>query len=324
MRTVRDALTLAIEDWSARGVGYTDTQRAGNLLKTEIARLPLEDVTPSRLRLWLLTERRNGRNPGGIIKVAQVLTRALKLAHEEGWIPQAIRCPTPKPPPPRVEHFTPEEMAKVLREAREGVYKDGLKWLYLTTCRSKDMRTLEWRDTKAWQEGTGEYVPPPDEDRGYGYVTFKRTKSQEPRTLPLTEALVEILARRWEMRSVSVIQGQQKIAEHPPSAYVFHYMGRPISGESLRRHFNIASNAAGFHDRRVHDLRRSGITALMHAGVPAHVAMQISGHRSYKVFMDYCQSRPEDLYEALEKQEDSLHARKGRFRFHEIENGPSV
>jgi integrase len=65
--------------------------------------------------------------------------------------------------------------------------------------------------------------------------------------------------------------------------HIFIYEnGQPI--RSPRKSWLMATEAAGLPGLLVHDLRRSGVMAMIRAGIPQVTAMKLSGHRSDSVF----------------------------------------
>jgi len=57
--------------------------------------------------------------------------------------------------------------------------------------------------------------------------------------------------------------------------------------KSYKTAWTRATQAAGLPHRLVHDLRRTGVRSLRLAGVPEHVAMQLTGHKTRSVFDRY-------------------------------------
>jgi integrase len=113
-----------------------------------------------------------------------------------------------------------------------------------------------------------------------------QAKAKRPRTLPIYGDMAEWL--HW--------QDQQRVAG---CDLVFHWNGKPL-GSHLKG-WDKACTAAGLTGLHFHDLRRSATRNMERAGIPRHVAMQISGHRTENVYRRYDIVVEADLKAAGEK-----------------------
>ena len=131
-------------------------------------------------------------------------------------------------------------------------------------------------------------------DRDGGRILLRRalSKNGEPRVLPLTGDLAEIIERRWRGREYQVVGGGTALARH-----VFHRHGTPVG--DFRKAWRNACMAAGVASAIFHDLRRSAVRNLDRAGVSQAVAMQISGHKTASVYRRYRIVDEEDMRRAL-------------------------
>ncbi len=87
-----------------------------------------------------------------------------------------------------------------------------------------------------------------------------------------------------------------------PSDYVFtREDGERI--QDFRGAWTAATKAAGVPALLVHDLRRSAVRRMIQRGIPQHVAMLISGHRTVSVFQRYAIVDAIDLRDAARKLE---------------------
>jgi len=143
---------------------------------------------------------------------------------------------------------------------------------FQTGCRRSEILKIRWRqvdfDTRSIRLEAGE------------------TKNKAARILPMTKVVEEMMKRRREERD----------AKWPQAQFVFTRDGRPI--KSFRTGWESACQAAGVPEILFHDLRRSGVRNLIHAGVPEKVAMSISGHKTRSIFDRYTIVDERDLKRA--------------------------
>jgi integrase len=91
-------------------------------------------------------------------------------------------------------------------------------------------------------------------------------------------------------------EAQQRTGQIIP--WVFHHEGTPIKG--FRKSWETAVNKAGLPGRIFHDFRRSAVRNLIRAGVPAKIAMQLTGHKTRSIFERYnITEEGEDLANAV-------------------------
>jgi integrase len=83
--------------------------------------------------------------------------------------------------------------------------------------------------------------------------------------------------------------------------YVFTRDGQRI--RDFRGVWARVIKAADFPALHVHDLRRSAIKRMIQRGIPQHVAMQISGHKTIAVFHRYAITSHSDLIDAARRLE---------------------
>lgn len=131
------------------------------------------------------------------------------------------------------------------------------------------------------------------------------TKTGQPRTLPLTGDLL------------NVVRGQRKLrdTQFPECPYVFFYTrriqggnrkngGRTEPGDpirSIRDAWHTACEEVGLAGLLFHDLRRTAARNMRKAGVHPHTIMLITGHRTDSMFRRYDIQDNKDLREAANR-----------------------
>ena len=147
------------------------------------------------------------------------------------------------------------------------------------------------------------------------------TKTGQPRTLPLTGDLLDVIRARRELRD----------AQFSSCPYVFFYTRRIQGGNrsnggqtkpgdpirSIRDAWHTACDKVGVAGLLFHDLRRTAVRNMRKAGVHPHTIMLITGHRTDSMFRRYGIQDNRDLREAAHRTAAYLNEQL-------IENGDSL
>lgn len=104
------------------------------------------------------------------------------------------------------------------------------------------------------------------------------TKTQKPRTIPLTPAALRVLARE-------------------PLQLDGRLFG--LTADAITKAFNRTCKAAGVVDLRVHDLRHEAISRLFEKGLEIQEVAAISGHTDWKMLKRYTHVLPAEIAKKL-------------------------
>ena len=125
------------------------------------------------------------------------------------------------------------------------------------------------------------------------------SKNGQPRTAYLSTDTTRLLAEQRER----VVALDRLLGRVLPDVFVHTEKG-PLQGQR-QREFNkawrSACRKAGYTGTLLHDLRRSGVRAMVRSGTPESVAMRISGHATVAVFKRYDIVSDQDLREARDR-----------------------
>lgn len=234
------------------------------------------DISLDRVRSYVRERQREGAANGSINRELAALKRAFTLATRAGKLASAPYIPLLEENNSR-RGFLDHGGFLALRDALPAHLKDPVTFLYLSGWRVSEMRTLEWRDV----------------DLADHQVRLRpeESKNKRGRVLPLRGELREIFGRARQNRR----------AECP---FVFHDEGEPIG--DFRKAWNTACKKAGVSRIIVHDLRRTAVRNMVRAGIPERVAMELSGHKTRRIFDRYNIVSDEDLNAATDRLEDHL------------------
>jgi len=245
------------------------------------------DITAKRIRDYQQHRLTEQAEAATINRETVALHRMFCLATKLGRLAIAA-CPVF---PDRLEENTPRQ--GFLEQAEyEGIrahlppdYQDVLDFGYLTGWRRREVTGLTWDEV----------------DLAGGVVRLHpaRSKSKQPRLLPLSLPLRDVLERRLAARQ-------------PESVLVFHKQGRPVG--DWRKTWHVACLKAGLYitvgtgkaakkipTKTFHDLRRTAARNYIRSGVPERVAMALLGHKTRSVFDRYNIVNEADLTQAVGK-----------------------
>ena len=234
------------------------------------------DITPDRVGAYVRDRQREGAANGSINRELAALKRAFTLATRAGKLTSAPYIPLLEENNSR-RGFLDHGGFLALREALPNHLKDPVTFLYLSGWRVSEMRTLEWRDVDL--KGREICLRP------------ERSKNKEGRPLPLRGELLELFERA-------------RAGRRPDCPFVFHDGGEPIG--DFRKAWKTACKAAGVSAIIVHDLRRTAVRNMVRAGIPERVAMELSGHKTRRIFDRYNIVSNEDLAVATERLQSHL------------------
>jgi integrase len=118
-----------------------------------------------------------------------------------------------------------------------------------TGCRREEGLALKWTQVDLRNKG----------------VTFFKTKSGRPRTVPLTQD------------AIAAIKSMPRTSKTP---YVFYHPASLTRWSEAKDPWEEAREAAGYPRLRIHDLRHAYAIKLAEAGVPMEVISEMLGHHS--------------------------------------------
>ena len=127
----------------------------------------------------------------------------------------------------------------------------------------------------------------------------EHSKNGKPRTAYLSPATTALLAQQRER----VVALGSQINRIIPDVFVHTGKG-PLQGQRVRefnKAWRSACDQAGYNGVLLHDLRRSGVRAMVRAGVPESVAQRISGHATAAVSRRYDITSDQDLRDARDR-----------------------
>jgi len=256
--TFEDLATMLLTDYEINGKRSVESVRLSLRHLKEFFGLDRAlDITADRIAKYVRERQKEGAANGSINRELAALKRAFTLATRAGKIGSAPHIPLLEENNSR-RGFLDHGGFLALRDGLLDHLKDPVTFLYLSGWRVSEMRTLEWRD-----------VDLPGQEL---CLRPEVSKNKDGRPLPLRGELLEIIQRAHDKR-------------RPDCRFVFHDKGEPIG--DFRKAWKTACKNAGFIGIIVHDLRRTAVRNMVRAGIPERIAMELSGHKTRRVFDRY-------------------------------------
>lgn len=251
-----------------------------NHLREPFAHIRAADLGTAHVKDYEKKRKAKGRGNATINRELAILRRAFSLGmeHEPPLVTRVPRIAELAENAPRKGFFEAKVFERLCGELPPDV-RDVAIFAYWTGCRKSEILGLRWTQV----------------DFDDSTVRLEVTKNGEPREIPLSGELFEVLFHR-----------RAEAAAWPGSPWVFSREGRRIvnfytAWRSACERAGLTGDAA-----LLHDLRRTGVRNLIRAGVPEKVAMLISGHKTRSVFDRYHIVQGDDLKDAMKKLEKHL------------------
>jgi integrase len=269
-----------------------DYVRKGNRSRLEYKLTHLAEVFAGDLALTITTARidryadarvASGAAAATVNRELAALRRAFRIAVRKQLLPTMPVVTLLPEDNVREGFIDPPEFARLLGKLREldaPAVADAAEFAYLTCFRRSNALGAVWPWFKLELDRSGTVVG------GSVRLPGAVTKNKKPLALPLTGALLALVARRWT----------QRVPECP---FVFHRAGRPLG--RFAAPWNAACHAVGLPRMLFHDLRRSGARNYRRAHVGEKVIQRIGGWKTTSMFERYNVLDERDLADAGER-----------------------
>ena len=201
--------------------------------------------------------------------------------------------------------LTAEQSRRFLENAMQTAYGPVFAVALTTAARPSEYLALKWQDIN-WERGTVSVARTLEKvSGGWRFAETKRARSR--RVIKLQEWVLELLQHlSTKTNPKSACSGWHEAAD-----LIFTTSsGRPVDSDKLARTFKSVLRKAGLPAIRLYDLRHTGATLALAAGVPPKVVSEQLGHASAAFTLDiYSHVLPHMQEEAAAKVEAVLTGR---------------
>jgi len=288
---------------SIRKSTITETRKAMSDFISAVGNIDFSRVTireGERYRQYLLDE---GNGASTVIKKLKCMKHIFQLAVDRGQLEcnPLKRLKAPKAPKKKIEIYTEEECARMIKAA--GELKQSLRWDLLialaleTGMRKGELLNLTWRDVN-FEKASIDISPKADTKETWQW----QIKDVDRRTIPITEKMVSILAdfqigrpggypyvfipdERYDY--IQDLRRQEKPAPTDRNKLITNFS----------RTFKKILKKASVRHREFHDLRSTIITNWLYNGLKEHEVMRLAGHSSFETTHKFYLAVQTDLYD---------------------------
>lgn len=283
-KKVREARTLHFEGYVSRFVdgclkqdwadSWADAER---ILKTyavpKLKGRPLPAIERSEIREVTDALR---DTPALARKAHAVLSRLFNWAVEEGDMPKALNPMAGMKPPPKPKDrkrvLSPDEIAAAWRASYKlhGPFGPFVRLLFATLQRRNEVAGLPWKEV--------------DQQRSLWKIDGARAKNDEDHLVPLNAlAMTELAALGWSRRGLALtttgttaISGFSRM-----KAQLDKHMLAELQALADKRSEALGEDPhpVTLEPWRLHDIRRSGTTAMQSLGVPVEHTEAVLNHK---------------------------------------------
>ena len=256
-------------------------RRTERQLMPFFAGLRVVDITTDRVRAYTGKRQEEGASNATINRELAALKRMFSLGAKmtPPKVSRVPHIPMLKESSVRQGFFEHGEYLALRRELPRHL-KPVVAFGYYTGARKGEILGLKWRQVDLTTHTV--------------HLDPGTTKNDQPRTIPVRGALLEVLRTQKFIRDL----------HFPQCEFVFSHAGERIG--SFYVAWKSACKRAGVSGKLFHDLRRTAVRNMVRAGVHERVAMSISGHKTRSVFDRYNIVAERDLHEAIRRVETHL------------------
>jgi integrase len=277
-----------------------------------LGRHRLDRLTPEHLERFYIKLDAEGLAPATVLQIHRILSRALKVAVQRGYISRnvATLVDAPSAQPREIQPLTLDEAQRMVRLAtgqRNGTRWSvalalglrqgealGLRWRYVNF--EAAALTVRWQLQRlAWQHGCADphtcslkrhhgncpadctaHARTCPQRTGGGLVLTELKTAKSHRAIAFPAALVQALKAE---RAAQLVERMAAGSRWHDGDFVWcQANGRPIGEHADWDGWKALLKAAKVRDARLHDARPTVATLLLAQGVDQRVVMEILGH----------------------------------------------
>ncbi len=160
----------------------------------------------------------------------------------------------------RLRFLSEDEIEKLLNECK-GHLRDIVECAIHTGMRKSEILNLKWSQIKN------------------GFIYLKKTKTQNPRKIPVNDTLEAIFNRVKRNFKLRIADGKKN------TDYIFTFHVEPVM--DIKTSFKVTCDNAGIEDFHFHDLRHTFASQLILKGGTLKDIQELLGHKTMTMTLRY-------------------------------------
>ena len=278
------------------------TQICRDHIKPTLGSRPLNKLTPEAIERLYADLAARGQSPRSVVFVHRILGRAIKVAHQRGYVSRnVVRLVELETPRGRSGVSLKAEEARTVLATSSG-WRDHARWVVALGlgARQSEALGMRWGDLdldeglwrvgtqlrrRPWQHGCADGACgrqpqrcPERRDGGFYLKGGAKTEAGN-RLVPLAPFVVDAFRKHRAKQDAERAHAGDLWHDEPISGLVFTTpFGTPVDHRNDHRRWRRLLTEAGVRQVRLHDARHTTITLLAQAGVPRGIIALVVGH----------------------------------------------
>ena len=286
--TVGEWLNTWISEYTADWKPLTVCNYSKQIKKHLIPRLgaaKLEDLDTHTIQLFYNSLTKSGLAPKTVKNIHGVLHAALEQAISNGYIHKnpTAGCKLPKVVRPEIKPLEPEEIARMLKEAKKDAYDNLFIVAMFTGMRQGELLGLSWDNVNF---KTGQITIKQQLQCKDGVYFLETPKSGKCRVLSPAPVVMEALKDEQQQQNANK-QIVGAAWENKFSLVFTDALGKNLVRRTVVKHFKAVIERANIPpDVRFHDLRHSFAVTSLYSGDDVKTVQANLGHATAQFTLD--------------------------------------
>jgi integrase len=293
-KTFKEMMEKYLDEYASKKVSEKSFRGYSKKPISYLGDYTLSEITPKTINEYKVKRRNEGIRPATLNRELATMKRAFNLAIREWeWVKEnpVARVSMEEENNKRDRWLTSEEEERLLKVCPEWL-RELMIFALNTGMRLGETISLEWKGVDFFRKT----------------VTVFKSKNKEPRTIPMNEAVFEMLKKKARVKSIR-------------TNLVFYTQAHAMYNKTSIDHaFKTITKKAKIENLKFHDLRHTFASRLVQLGKDLYKVQRLLGHKNPSMTQRYAHHCPESLRDAVEVLDKSV-TNQSQLEGHEVSKG---